>query len=286
MSRRVRIGILIALVGIALAVGGLYTLNRIIRQSLSPLPAPTPRPEITTKAVVATHDLPLGSVIRAGDVKLVDVPVELAPAGVISDVEQVIGRIIKVALVTGEMIMDHNLADPTNVNHDLGFVIGDNQVLMAFPAEDLMSNLSVLQRGDLIDVFVSMTVAGAAPQEGGVVAESETIPGMVTFDAFQRTEITAIVVDIIQQSQQSTAQIPSAQGTPQPQPTPKPSEVRTRAYLLALSAQDALLLKHLKDTGATFDFVLRAPTSNTLFDLQPVYSDYLIDRYELVIPKQ
>jgi hypothetical protein len=200
--------------------------------------------------------------------------------------EQVIGRIIKVSLVTGEMIMDHNLADPTNVNHDIGFVIGDNQVLMAFPAQDLMSSVSVLQRGDLIDVFVSMTVAGQAPQEEGVVAESEVIPGMLTFDAFQRTEITAIVVDIIQQNEQPAAQLPSVQGTPQPQPTPQPSQIRTRAYLLALSAQDALMLKHLKDTGAVFDFVLRSPTSNQLFDLQPVYSDYLIDRYELVIPKQ
>ena len=286
MSRRVRIGILIAVVGIALAVGGLFTLNRIIRQSLAPLPPPTPRPEITTKAVVATHDLPLGSVLRAGDVKIVDVPVELAPAGVITDAEQVIGRIIKVSMVTGEMIMDHNLADPTNVNHDIGFIIGDNQVLMAFPAADLMSSLSVLQRGDLIDVFVSMSVAGAAPEGEGGVAESEVIPGMVTFDAFQRTEITAIVVDIIQQEEQSGAQLPSVQGTPQPQPTPKPSQVKIRAYLLALSAQDALLLKHLKDAGATFDFVLRAPTSNQLFELQPIYSDYLIDRYELVIPKQ
>jgi Flp pilus assembly protein CpaB len=277
---------LIALVGIALAVGGLYTLNRIVRQSLAPLPAPTPQPEITTKAVVATHDLPLGSVLRSGDVKIVDVPVELAPQGVISDMEQVIGRIIKVSLVTGEMIMDHNLADPTNVNHDIGFVIGDNQVLRAFPAQDLMSSVSVLQRGDLIDVFVSMTVAGQAPQEEGVVAESEVIPGMLTFDAFQRTEITAIVVDIIQQNEQPAAQLPSVQGTPQPQPTPQPSQIRTRAYLLALSAQDALMLKHLKDTGAVFDFVLRSPTSNQLFDLQPVYSDYLIDRYELVIPKQ
>ena len=286
MSRRVRIGILIALVGIALAVGGLFTLNRIIRQSLAPLPAPTPLPEITTQAVVATHDLSLGSVLRAGDVKVVEVPVELAPQGVISDAEQAIGRIIKVPLVTGEMIMDHNLADPTNVNHDIGFVIGDNQVLMAFPAQDLMSTVSVLQRGDLIDVLVSMTVAGAAPQAEGAAPESEPIPGMITFDAFQRTEITAIVVDIIQQNEQPAAQLPSVQGTPQPQPTPQPSQIRTRAYLLALSAQDALMLKHLKDTGAVFDFVLRSPTSNQLFDLQPVYSDYLIDRYELVIPKQ
>jgi hypothetical protein len=54
------------------------------------------------------------------------------------------------------MVMDHNLADPSNVNGDLGFVIGDNQVLMAFPATDLISTLGVLQRGDLVDILASI----------------------------------------------------------------------------------------------------------------------------------
>jgi hypothetical protein len=58
-----------------------------------------------------------------------------------------------------------------------------------------------------------------------------------------------------------------------------------RAYLLALTPQDALTLKHLKDNGATYDFVLRAPTSTQLFELQTITTDYLIDRYEFAVPK-
>jgi len=61
--------------------------------------------------------------------------------------------------------------------------------------------------------------------------------------------------------------------------------VRVRAYLLILNPQDALLLKHFIDTGAKFDLVLRAPTSDQLFDLQTVMSEYLIDRYQLEVPK-
>jgi hypothetical protein len=45
------------------------------------------------------------------------------------------------------------------------------------------------------------------------------------------------------------------------------------------------VLKHLKDIGAQFDFVLRSPTSTEIFDLTPINSDYLMDRYELEIPK-
>ncbi len=289
MSRRVRFGIIIALVGIGLAAIGIYTIGRIIRQSLAPLPPPAPTARPSVQAVVTTHDVPLGSVLRAGDIKILEVPVELAPQGVITDLAQVTGRITKVRLVAGELVMEHNLADPTNVNHDLGFIIGDNQVLMAFPAQDLMSTLNVLQRGDLIDILVTLSqeVPTASEGVGGevVVREGDTVSRVLTFDAFQRLEITAMVVDIVQQEQRSASPVPAGEGTPQPQPTPQPSDVRVRAYLLALNPQDALLLKHLKDTGATFDFVLRAPTSNQLFELQTVTSDYLIDRYELSILK-
>lgn len=289
MSRRVRIGILIALVGVGLAIVGVFTLGRIVRQSLAPLPPPTPKPAITVPAVVTTHDVALGGVLRSDDIKLVDVPVELAPQGVISDPEQVIGRITKVQLATGEMVMDHNLADPTNVSGDLGFVIGDNQVLMAFPAEDLMSTLGVLHRGDLIDIFVSLKAPApqVSPEPGSTTAQEATQPltGEITFDALQRVEITAMVVEVVQEQQRSSVPEVPTGGTPQPQPTPKPSQVKVQAYLLALAPQDALTLKHLKDSDAVFDIVLRAPTSTQLFELQTVTSDYLIDRYELAIPK-
>jgi Flp pilus assembly protein CpaB len=230
-------------------------------------------------------------VLRSDDIKLVDVPVELAPPGVIGDPEQVIGRITKVQLVAGEMVMDHNLADPSNVNGDLGFVIGDNQVLMAFPAEDLMSTVGVLQRGDLIDILASIDApepqGAERPEDITAAEEGDVLTGLITFDAFQRLEITAMVVEVQQEQQQRGAvpEVPTG-GTPQPQPTPQPSEVTVRAYLLALTPQDALTLKHLKDTGATFDFVLRAPTSTQLFELQTITTDYLIDRYEFAVPRQ
>ncbi|MCK4692508.1 MAG: hypothetical protein KAT23_02700, partial [Anaerolineales bacterium] len=76
-----------------------------------------------------------------------------------------------------------------------------------------------------------------------------------------------------------------AEATPQPTPTPQPSQIEPQAILIALSPQDALVLKHLKDAGGIIDIVLRAPTSDQLFELNPVMSEYLKDRYELVISR-
>jgi pilus assembly protein CpaB len=286
LSRRARVGILIALAGLGLAVIGFYALSNLIRRSLAPLPPPTPQAILTEKVVVATHDLLLGSVIRTGDVRTVEMPVGLIPAEALREPEEAIGRITKVPLTTGEIVMSHHLADPTNVNRDLAFIISDNQILIAFPATDLMSTLNVLQRGDLVDILVSVPLevpVASQGSEGVTVQEGERVSRLFTFDALQRTEITALVVDILPREAGSVPSLPSGEGAPQPTPTPQ--QVKVKAYLLALTPQDALLLKHLKDMGAVFDFALRAPTSTQRFDLQPVTSDYLIDRYELAIPR-
>jgi hypothetical protein len=45
-------------------------------------------------------------------------------------------------------------------------------------------------------------------------------------------------------------------------------------------------LKNLQDTGAMFDIVLRSPTSADLYDLKPVFSEYLIDLYQFDVSVQ
>jgi Flp pilus assembly protein CpaB len=293
LSRRVRVGILVAIVGIALAAAGIWVLSNIVQTSLAPRPAPTPLPPATETVVMTTHAVALGTVLEERDLKLVEVPVELAPPGTLNNIEAALGRFSKVDLASGEVLLDHHLADPTNVSHDVAFILEDDQVLLAFPANDLMSSLSVVQRGDQVDIFVTLQQEVRIVREGpdGVVVaqgsqeETETVD--LTFDAMQRVEITALVADIVyeEQAQQAPSVPLGGEEEPQPQPTPKPSEITVKAYLLAMSPQDALVLKHLKDIGAEFDFVLRSPTSTEIFDLTPINSDYLMDRYELEIPK-
>jgi pilus assembly protein CpaB len=292
------IGILLALFGIGLAVFGVLVLGRIVRSSLTPVAAPTPAAAvITEKVVTARRDLPVGSVLKVEDLELVEAPVELAAAGVLSDPQAAAGRMVKVPLVAGELVMSHHLADPTNIQHDLAFVLGDDQVLMAFAANDLLSGLNLLQRGDLVDVLVSINEP-VPPEDVGLLSSSgeaqEPEERLFTFNALQRVEISAVVVEIIQDPRGTmttggtapgNAVLGGAQATPQPTPTPAPSEVDAKGVLLALKPQDALVLKHLKDAGGMFDLVLRSPTSNQIHDLDPVMPEYLIDRYELEVKR-
>jgi Flp pilus assembly protein CpaB len=281
LNRRVLIGIIIAVVGVGLIALGVLAINTVLKQSFAPPPQPTPIVEATTDVVITTHDLAVGTVINREDIQTASYPVSLVPRDALLSIEAALGKIATVHLIQGEMVLQHHLADPTNISHDIGYIIGDDQVLMAFPATDLMSGLGVLQRGDNVDIFASMTVEVSpttiAPGAGVTTEQQEKISRMFTFDAFQHVNVTAIVADVVAESNQTQ------EGAAQP--TPNPADVRVRAYLFAMDPQDALVLKNMRDKGANFDIVLRSPTSNELFDVSPITVEYLLQRYELTIPK-
>jgi len=281
LNRRVLIGIVIAVVGVGLIALGILAINTVLKQSFAPPAQPTPIIEATTDIIITTHDLAIGSLINREDIQIATVPVSMVPRDALLSIETTLGKIAMVHLIQGEMVLQHHLADPTNISHDIGYIIAEDQVLMAFPASDLMSGLGVLQRGDNVDIFASMTVEVSpttfAPGTGTTTEQEEAITRLFTFDAFQRIKITAMVVDVVAEPESTTPG--------QAQPTPNPADIRVRAYLFAMTAQDALVLKHMRDTGAIFDIVLRSPTSNELFDVSPVTVEYLLQRYELQIPK-
>jgi Flp pilus assembly protein CpaB len=294
LNRRARIGIIVVLAGIGLLAFGVIVLNGLVRTSMTPPPAPTALPVITEKIAAASHDVAMGTLMKAGDVKMIDVPVGLVPRNAIQDVAAVVGKITKDQLVAGEYVLTHNLADPTNIQHDLAFTLGDQMVLMAFPAEDLMSSLNILQRGDVVDILTTLTEeVPLTDANGNVVStgqEQKTETRYFTFPALQRVGVTAIVVDVLDQQQNNSNPVTSASANvsadePLPTPTPEPKNVRTKSYLLAVSPQDAMVLKNLIDAGGKFDFVLRNPTSTELWDLSPVMREYIVERYQLKLAK-
>jgi Flp pilus assembly protein CpaB len=291
-------GILLLLIGVVLigaGVGAVYLLTRQAGLLGSTTSQPAPAPEVVTnQAVVLTHDMKLGDVIKAEDITTVEIPTEYLPRDHVAEPAEAIGKYIKADLIQGEMLLQHNLADPTNKNGDLAFILSDDHILMAFSADDVMTQEAIIQRGDIIDILVTMTepvtsenipgVSGdTSPVSEGTTETDEKVPRSFTFDAFQNLGITALVADVItQQNQSSAAERISDTAT---QATPAPQDIVIRAYLLALNPQDALVLKHLKDNQAIFDFVLRSPTSTQSFEFTPVTQEYIVELYGLEILK-
>jgi len=274
----------VVIVGIVLVAVGVFASYLLIQRFQGSQQTPVVQDEtIKTEIVVVTRDLFLGDTLTETDLKLVLVPVEVAPRNALTDPAEAVGKIIKTDLIQGEMLLSHNLADPTNNNRDLSFVLSDEHVLLAFPASDLMSQESMIQRGDIIDIFATFTqelkTVGETTTDAGEQAEPET--RTFTVDTMQKVSVTAMVLEVIEEGD-AGASPDLVPGQTNSETIVKP-KARIRAYLLALEPQDALILKHLKDTDAIFDIVLRAPTSTVQFDLTPVTEEYIIEFYGLEI---
>jgi Flp pilus assembly protein CpaB len=303
MDRRTR-GIIIAIVGLIILGIGIVSIRFLIVSNLaSPSDVVVPTPSAEQEVVITTRDLDIGQVLNVDDLKKISIPIEAVPWGSISEVENVVGRITKIPLVSGEMILSHHLADPTNISGDIGYIIDDDQVLMAFPSSGLLSSLNILKRGDKVDLLVSMEQLVRVVEDpelvGSTVAveeEEREETRFVTFNAMQAIELEAVIVNVTYEEENQEAAVPLAsvsseedEGTEGEEESSqqiqerRPSSINVRAYLLALHPQDALVLKHLLDLGAQFDMVLRAPDNDTIFDLVPVVPDYITDRFDLEI---
>lgn len=276
MSNKTK-AVFIVIAGLVLIAIGVLASILLIQRLQAGSKATTDQAEtVKTDVVVITRDMFLGDKIGTGDVKMASVPVEIAPRDALASVDDAIGKIIKADLVQGEMVLGHNLADPTNNQKDLSFILADDHVMLAFPATDLMSRENMVKRGDIVDIFATFEqevktvpdVSGEAAAEG---ATNEPKMRTFTVDTFQKVSVTALVLDIVQSE---TNVIGGTQAPPQ---------TSISSYLFALTPQDALVLKHLKDIGAEFDIVLRAPTSTVQFDLTPVTEEYIIEFYGLEI---
>jgi pilus assembly protein CpaB len=240
----------------------------------------TPAPEMTTTIAFAVNDIVAGTVLSAEDVTMTDIPIEYAPRDAITSPDEAIGRILKTDLYSGEMILLHNLANPTGQTFDIAWILDDQHVLMALPATDLISREAMVKRGDIVDILVTyQDVLNPVTPGETTTAETEEAnkkKQSVTFDAMQRLGITALVVDIVQDEQNNNPAQTEGEN-----PNPQRDQMVVQAYLVALNPQDALILKYLKDNDATFDFVLRAPTSTGQFPLTPVTAEFIKELYGL-----
>jgi len=238
--------------------------------------------------VVAARAVAVRTQLSAQDVQLKQLPVELVPQGALREVGQAEGRITLVDLYPGEILLEQRLVNPNTItaNGRYALVMAADQVLMAFPAEDLMSRVGVLKPGDHVDLLFSLnfpvnrSVAALGAEGGGGGAGEEE---QATFNLLQNVTIAAIVAQRPAATTRTVGLGTAATPTPQPGATAQPVAPQTppEALLLTVSPQDALLLKYALDAGGKVDIVLRAPGAEQPFTVEPVDVDYLINKYRI-----
>ena len=253
--------------GVVAAFAGLVAMfalrTAVSTVQVSPVEAPLTRP-----VVVAAHLLTRRSILSETDLEIRELPEDSIRSGAVVKIEDAVGRITLTELNEGEIIVTQNLLDitaegaPEEAEVSVAEALNEDEVAVALPATDLMSRFGVVQAGDKVDVLFSVTVMGKTLEE--------EVPrgGLVALTTVQDLEILQIVADKPAAEQGEEGQQPGE-----------------RLIVLITDPQEAVILKYLKDSGGVIDFALRAPTSEQLFETEPVTINYLARRYGIIPPE-
>ena len=128
----------------------------------------------TTPTVVAAHDLPSGSTLRAADVRLADLPDDARPSGVLSTLDVVDGQLLAGAVRAGEPLTDVRLASAIPASGDPGTATVPVGLADAAVAE-------LLRPGQRVDVV-------AAPEPG---VPASVLAGGATVVTVGKREVSA-----------------------------------------------------------------------------------------------
>lgn len=141
---------LVALVTARLVAADLATLHRSAKEFGAPRPT-----------VVATRDLPLGTTVRAADLRVARLAGDGLPAGLLSSVDDAVGRVVAVPVVAGSPVVAANLADADRDGID-GLVPRGHRAVRV-PADDGL----VPREGSVVDVLVTLDPTLVASAGGG-----------------------------------------------------------------------------------------------------------------------
>lgn len=159
MNRRLLIILLSAFV---IAVGCSYLVLRVVGSHLGST-------QRTTRVVAAAKDIPLGSVIRSGDLATVDVS-GTPPKGAILQPASIIGRGVLSNLYAGEPIIETRLTAP-GAGGGLAATIPDGMRACAVKVDDVVGVAGFATPGMRVDVLIS----GNPSQKGDAGSRVRTL---------------------------------------------------------------------------------------------------------------
>jgi pilus assembly protein CpaB len=280
-------------------------------------------PEGTVDIVVAAQNIPRGVRITADNnaVVLASWQENSVPAGTLTTLESAYGRIARLDIPLGMPILETMLTaapgDLADVGSDAALLIPRGKVAYAVAVAGNASVAWAIQPGDHVDVLISLLVVdldedfqSQLPNQASCIGTTEGCtsgtmgrlevlatgdvvnvtpgeaqrPRMIT----QLTVQNALVLRV--GNWQGEAEVPStqeeqppAEGEEAAQPTPVPRFL-PKWVTLAVTTQDALVLKYAEEAGASMDMVLRSAGDESSIATEPVTLQYVFDRFNMQLP--
>ncbi len=205
-------------------------------------------PVATLRLPVAARPLAPGTLLTAEDLLLKEFPLDLVPAAAITVTVDLDSQLLAEAVGEGETFSISQLAGDTATRASRRLPAG--QVLFAYPITDLLSQSNVIEEGDHVDLLLTLPIS----------TPDGTAIGPVTTFTLQNITVFTVLRTIGEDGERNGDAV---------------------ALLLSIAPEDAVLLKHVKDSEGVIDFVLRSILDDEPVDVPPVDREDLIARYRM-----
>lgn len=268
MKSRKRIGIILAMLGVLVAIGTGYYVYET-SQRAEELDRQLPKVEV----VVAIADLAERAPVPAAAVEARRVPEGMVPLGAATNLDQVVGKFPLTPIYKNEIVNNSKLADSAGKTGP-AFTLKPGMVAYTYAGTDLLNATGAIRAGDRVDMLLSLnlpkgpggTTATTAPQSGAQQTQQTsyyTGPG-VSFPVVSQTFMQNL--EVIRVGSYAGA---AAQG-----------DANSKQVTFEVSHQDALILKWAKDAGGTIDLVLRHPSDKEPVDTEAVTGPYIFKKFK------
>ncbi|MCC7154470.1 MAG: Flp pilus assembly protein CpaB [Bryobacterales bacterium] len=209
-----------------------------------------PQREKTISVAAVTRDLPAGTKLARGDIKLVSIPEKDLPKSAMVDPQAVVGRALMYPVNANETLTAHKLSSTTGAE---GFpaLIEPGMRGISVPINDASGVAGLIQPRAHVDVLYT---------RAGTMAEALT---------------TTILEDVIVLSIGKTTEIQQSAGVGTQQPS---SSSTTRAVTLLVTPDDARKLELAKNQGR-LSLALRNPLDRSRLDSKEAVTAEAIDPY-------
>jgi len=257
-------------------------------------------------------------------VKIMGLPEESVPENVLTTEAEAHGRLARLDIPIDMPITDDMLTekgeDVIKMGSDVALQIPSGRVGYALPVARWSSVAWAIEPGDHVDVLISLLIVDIdeefqtiLPNQGACMSTGEEEGGGCQSGVLGRIEslATGDLVNVVpsegQQRPRMVAQLTVQDAIvlgvgdwreepPPPQPegeeaevegetTPTPPLPKLDSLTLAVTPQDALVLKYAEEVGASMDLVLRSvdDAGDTIVTEQ-VTLDYLLERFNMAVP--
>ena len=128
-----------------------------------------PHPPVGVRVLTAGRDLAAGTSLAAADLRVVELPAALAPAGALVTAADAVGRVLAAPLRRGEPLTDLRLAGADLLSHR-----GEGLVAVPLRVADAAS-AALVTAGDRVDVLAAGSAPGAPTSARVVAVDAEVL---------------------------------------------------------------------------------------------------------------